>query len=68
MKDTSQTDQNPDWTPTPIQTSWDDLLEGVDSPEAWEEKRRAVHGRFLALLRNEAAPEPPKDLQLEVEW
>ena len=57
----------PDWTPTAIQTSWDDLLDGVDSPEAWKEKRKAVWQRFLSLLRDEAAPEPPGNLQLEVE-
>ena len=58
---------HPSWTPTPIQTSWDDLLGGIDSPEAWEEKRRSVKERFLALLRDEAAPEPPGDFQVEVE-
>ena len=61
---------NPAWTPTPLQTSWDDLLDGIGSPEAWMEKRQAVKKRFLALMRDEAAPEPPGDFQVEVarEW
>lgn len=50
-----------------ILTSWDDLLEGIDSEEQWMEKREEVKGRFLALLRDEAAPEPPQDPQVEVE-
>ena len=60
-------DLNPSWTPTPIQTSWDDLLEGVDSSDAWAEKRQAVKARFLDLIHESAAPEPPKDPALEVE-
>jgi len=58
---------HPSWTPTRLQTSWDDLLQGIDSPEAWNEKRRSVLERFLSLLRVDAAPEPPRDFQLEVE-
>jgi dienelactone hydrolase len=55
------------WPVNPIETTWDDLLEGVDSPGAWEEKRRDVKGRFLELLRDEFAPKPPKDLDVVVE-
>ena len=55
------------WTPTAVQTSWEDLLEGICSPEAWMEKRRSVRRRFLALLRDEAGPTPPRDLQVVVE-
>ncbi|MDP6041249.1 MAG: hypothetical protein QGG64_22060 [Candidatus Latescibacteria bacterium] len=63
-------EEHPSWIPTPIQTSWDDLLEDVDSSEAWEEKRRAIWARFLNLIRNEAAPEPPSDslVKIEREW
>lgn len=59
--------QVPSWEPSPIRTSWDDLLEGIDSAGAWREKRVAVKRRFLELLRDEAAPGPPRDRQLEVE-
>ena len=55
------------WTPTPIQTSWDDLLEGIDSPDAWDDKRPVVQKRFLELIRQEAAPQPPADPKLEIE-
>jgi len=58
---------HPSWTPTGIETSWDDLLEGIDSPQAWAAKRQAVRARFLELLRDEAAPTPPDDLALNVE-
>ena len=50
-----------------ITTAWDDLLDGVDSPQGWERKRREVKRRFLALLRDQAAPDPPTDLALRVE-
>jgi dienelactone hydrolase len=53
--------------PHPISTSWDDLLEGVGSPMQWREKREQVKKRFLALLRDEAAPKSPPDLRFEVE-
>ena len=56
-----------EWTPSPIQTSWDDLLEGIETAEAWAEKRLAVWDRFLSLIREEVAPIPPTDLNLRVE-
>ncbi|NQU75545.1 MAG: dienelactone hydrolase family protein [Planctomycetes bacterium] len=59
--------QPPSWIPTPLRTSWDDLLENVDCPNAWEKKRLSIETRFLSLIRNEAAPETPADLQVEVE-
>lgn len=55
------------WTPTPIHTSWDDLLEGIDSPEAWLKKRQSIKSRFLTLIRDQAAPESPRDLEIKVE-
>ena len=51
----------------PITTSWDDLLEGIHSPEQWWEKREEVKARFLDLLRDEAAPSPPQDVKLKIE-
>jgi len=55
------------WPVSSIRTSWDDLLEGVGSEEDWAAKRRLVMRRFLDMMRDEAAPETPKDLGLEVE-
>ena len=31
----------PTWPSTPIHTSWDDLLEGIESLDAWKEKQQA---------------------------
>ena len=61
---------HPSWTPSPIRTSWDDLLEGISSREDWEAKRKQIRTRFLALLRDEAAPPVPKELEIETfdEW
>jgi len=67
MSETNEATENPSWTPTPIRTSWDDLLDGVESPESWEIKRPAIQSRFLELIREEAAPEPPADIAVEVE-
>ena len=50
-----------------ITTSWDDLLDGIHSPDQWREKRKEVKARFLALLRDEAAPEPPQNVRLQIE-
>ena len=58
---------HPSWTPAAMTTSWDDLLEGIDSPPAWERKRKEVKARFLELIRDSAAPTPPKELHLAVE-
>ena len=55
------------WPPTPVRPSWDDLLEGIGSPADLEEERLQVEKWFLALIREAAAPEPPRDSQLAVE-
>ena len=55
------------WPVTPLRTSWDDLLEGIDSPEAWAKKRKAIEQRFHDLMLNDAAPEPPCDFDAKVE-
>jgi hypothetical protein len=52
---------------TPIPTSWDDLLEGIESAEQWREKRAAIGKRFDDLLRRDAEPALPRDLEVEVE-
>ena len=68
--ETSRTEANePEelWPVTPIRTSWDDLLEGIESPEAWAEKRKVIKRQFHDLILNDAAPEPPADLDVKVE-
>lgn len=58
-----------DWTPSPIASSWDDLLEGIETVEDWESKRVEVRRRFGELIREEAAPETPEpELEVEKEW
>ncbi|GMV79264.1 MAG: hypothetical protein AMXMBFR7_04480 [Planctomycetota bacterium] len=61
---------HPSWTPRPIPTSWDDLLDGVASPEDWNRKRAAIRVRFGELLREAARPPLPgdPDLRLERAW
>jgi len=61
---------HPNWQPTPVVSPWDDLLAGIRTPEDWAEKRRQIRTRFLSLLRDEAKPPLPEDLNLriEAEW
>ena len=61
---------HPNWTPSPIPTSWDDLLEGIHSPEDWALRRPAIKERFLTLIRDRAAPSRPDDpgLTIEKQW
>jgi pimeloyl-ACP methyl ester carboxylesterase len=48
-----------------IRSSWDDLLEGVDSKEAWLERKAQLKIRFLELIRDQEKPaRPPLDLQV----
>ncbi len=50
--------------PPVITSSWDDLLEGIDSPEKWRAHRKVLRQRYLDLLRDEYKPEkPPLDIQ-----
>ncbi|NKB72471.1 MAG: hypothetical protein GKR89_35795 [Candidatus Latescibacteria bacterium] len=58
---------HPSWAPTALATSWDDLLEGLDGPQDWADKRRAIEARFAQLIRRDAAVDVPTDLALEVE-
>lgn len=67
MKIPVQPEPHPNWTPTPIPTSWDELLAGVSNPEAWEARREEVLARFLKLIRDEAAPPAPSEFDLRVE-
>ena len=59
---------HPNWTPHPIVTRWDDLTDGIKSAADWERKRRDVKKRFLELIRDEAAPPVPRDLDVRTEW
>lgn len=54
--------------PPVIRSSWDDLLEGIDSPAAWERHRATLRQRYLDLIRDEhKPPRPPLDVQTHEE-
>lgn len=51
--------------PPVIRSSWDDLLEGVDSLEDWRARRQILRQRFLELIRDDQKPaRPPLELKV----
>jgi dienelactone hydrolase len=52
--------------PPPFRSSWDDLLDGVESADEWPERRAELKAKFLALLRDEHAPPRPSALDVRV--
>lgn len=51
--------------PPPIVSSWDDLLEGVNTREDWQARRQVLKQRYLDLIRDDRKPvKPPLDLQV----
>lgn len=50
--------------PSIINSSWDDLLEGIDSPEDWLAHKKTLRKRYLELIRDQFKPEKP-DLQIQ---
>ncbi len=54
-----------DREPPPIQSSWDDLLEGVTSRKDWEQHRQTLWERYLDLIRDQYKPaKPPLELEI----
>ncbi|MCU0713229.1 MAG: dienelactone hydrolase family protein [Pirellula sp.] len=54
--------------PPVITSSWDDLLEGVKTPEEWSIHRSMLKQRYLDLIRDQYKPaKVPLDLQLHEE-
>ncbi|MFG0331881.1 MAG: dienelactone hydrolase family protein [Maioricimonas sp. JB049] len=54
--------------PPVIRSSWDDLLEGVDTSEDWQARKQVLRQRYLELIRDEYKPEkPPLDLVVHEE-
>ncbi|MHC4400262.1 MAG: dienelactone hydrolase family protein [Planctomycetota bacterium] len=45
--------------PPVISSSWDDLLEGVETVQDWREHRRVLKGRYLELIRDDRKPPKP---------
>ena len=51
--------------PPRIESSWDDLIVGVQTRENWEQRRKVLRQRYLDLIRDEHKPKkPPLDLQV----
>lgn len=51
--------------PPAIHSSWDDLLNGVTTPEEWQARKKVLKQRYLELLRDKHKPQkPPLDLQV----
>ena len=56
---------NPLMEVPPVESSWTDLTEGLESKADWEARRPAVRQAFLDLLRDQHKPQkPPLDLQI----
>jgi len=52
--------------PPVIESSWDDLLEGVDGPESWQRRKAVLRERYLQLIRDDRKP-PRVPLELRTE-
>ncbi len=51
--------------PPVIHSSWDDLLDGIETREQWLKYKQILKQRYLELLRDEYKPQkPPLDLQV----
>lgn len=54
--------------PPVIASSWDDLLEGVKTPEDWAKRRAVLRQRYLELIRDQHKPaKVPLDLKVHEE-
>jgi hypothetical protein len=54
--------------PPVIQSSWDDLLDGIKTAEDWQPRRAVLRQRYLALIGDRHKPSrPPLDLRVEGE-
>jgi pimeloyl-ACP methyl ester carboxylesterase len=54
--------------PPVIQSSWDDLLDGIKTPEDWQRRRGVLRQRYLDLIGDRNKPrKPPLELRVEEE-
>ena len=42
-----------------IESSWDDLTDGLETPEDWQKRKSVLKQRYLDLLRDQHKPERP---------
>jgi hypothetical protein len=60
-----QTPQRTVSDPPVIQSTWDDLTEGLENRDQWEARKIILKKRYLDLIRDQHKPEkPPLDLQV----
>lgn len=45
--------------PSKIDSPWDDLLAGINSPEEWIEHKKEIRKQYLKLIRDEFKPKKP---------
>jgi len=45
--------------PPLIRSSWDDLLEGVETPHDWQKRKEILRRRYLELIRDDQKPAKP---------
>lgn len=45
--------------PQPVKSSWDDLLEGIQTPEQWKVHKEVLRKRYLELIRDDQKPARP---------
>ncbi|NQT14277.1 MAG: dienelactone hydrolase family protein, partial [Planctomycetes bacterium] len=51
--------------PPVIRSSWDDLLEGIETADDWQKHKQVLKTRFLELIRDDRKPsKPPLGLKL----
>lgn len=51
--------------PPVIRSSWDDLTDGVETPDDWRRRREVLRRRYLELIRDDQKPtRPPLDLKV----
>lgn len=61
----AQTRRTADYPAAAPVSSWDDLTDGVKTPEDWAERRAVLRQRYLNLLRDDKKPaRPPLDLKV----
>ncbi len=49
----------------PVRSSWDDLTDGVKTPDDWRQRRAVLKERYLELLRDQHKPRKP-ELELRI--
>ena len=55
----------PEFEASPVLSTWEDLLEGVETVDQWRDRKETIRRQFLELIRDDRKPaKPPLDLQV----